>query len=161
MTKDGEKREIHPGVYVRDIDFHNRIIRVRNLKRSHSYRAIPLQPDTIGILAAWITDRALFRDSKLFDIGRKAAYNRVRLGCETAGFSDPPTERRDGKALKSKYRRNLPHALRHSFAVAAISSGVPLTTVAEWLGHQDVTNTLIYVKMIARDSAHFINQVKF
>ena len=154
-------QEIHEGVYVKDIDFHNRVIRLKTLKRQNHYRVVPLQPETIGELAAWITDRSLTRDSKLFNIGRRAAYCKVKRACEFAGFEDPPTEKRDGKALKSKKRRNLPHSLRHSFAVAAISSGVPLMTVSEWLGHKDVLNTLIYVKLIARDSAHFINQVKF
>lgn len=160
-TKDGVNRIIHPGAYVRDIDFHNRIIHIRTLKRATYYRSIPLQPESIGELAAWITEKGLNRESKLFNFNRRAAYCKVKRACEFAGFEDPPTEKRDGKSLKSKQRRNLPHSMRHSFAVAAISSGVPLMTVSEWLGHKDVLNTLIYVKLVARDSAHFINQVRF
>lgn len=158
---DGNIRIIHPGIYVSDIDFHHRVIHIKTLKRENHYRAVPLQPETLGVFAAWITDNELTRDSKLFNIGRRAAYQKVKRGCEAAGFIDPPIERKNGKSLKSRGRRNQPHTLRHSFAVAAISSGVPLMTVSEWLGHKDVLNTLIYVKLIARDSAHFIEQVKF
>lgn len=159
--KDGELRIIHPGLYVSDFDFYHRVVRIKTLKRQNHCRVVPLQPESIGTIAAWITEKGLTKEDKLFSIGRKAAYNRVKKACERAGFEDVPTERKDGKALKSKKRRNLPHALRHSFAVAAISSGVPLMTVSEWLGHKDLLNTLIYVRLIARDSAHFINQVKF
>lgn len=156
-----ERRVIHPGTYVRDIDFHHRVLKIRTLKRELHYRSVPLHPDCIGEFAAWITEKGLTRDSKLFSFGRRAAYMKVKRACELAGFEDPPAERRNGKSLKSKRRRNAPHSMRHSFAVAAISSGVPLMTVSEWLGHRDVLNTLIYVKLVARDSAHFINQVRF
>lgn len=159
--KEGEERCIHPGIYVKDFDFHHRVVRIDTLKRANHTRVVPLQPDSIGVIAAWITEKGLTKENKLFTFGRKAAYNRVKKACEMAGFVDVPTERKDGKAIKSKKRRNLPHALRHSFAVAAISSGVPIMTVSEWLGHKDLLNTLIYVRLIARDSAHFIDQVKF
>ena len=157
----GEEREIHSGLYVRDIDFHHRVIKIKTLKRANYYRTVPLQPETLGVFAAWITDQGLNRDSKIFNFNRRAAYQKVRWLCEKAGFEDPPAEQKNGKSIKSKQRRNLPHSMRHSFAVAAISSGVPLMTVSEWLGHKDMLNTLIYVKLIARDSAHFIDQVKF
>jgi len=160
-TKDGVTKEIHPGIYVRDIDFHHKVIHIKTLKRENYYRSVPLQPESLAVFAAWVTDKSLKRDSKLFTFGRRAAYQKVRAFCEAAGFEDPPAEKKNGKSLKSKDRRNLPHTMRHSFAVAAISSGVPLMTVSEWLGHKDVLNTLIYVKLIARDSAHFIDQVKF
>lgn len=160
-TKNGIRTIIHQGVYVKDIDFHNRVIRIKTLKRENHTRFVPLQPDTVGSFAAWVTDQGLTKESKLFPFGRKAAYNRVKKASEEAGFNDPPAERKGGKAIKSRQRRNLPHSMRHSFAIAAIASGVPLLTVSEWLGHQDIANTLIYVKMIAKDSAHFINQVRF
>lgn len=150
-----------PGCSVRDIDFHHRVIRMKTLKRNNHYRVVPLQPETLAVFAAYITDKEYSRDSKLFAFGRRAAYQKVKWACERAGFYDPPAIKKDGKSLKSKNRRNLPHSLRHSFAVAAISSGVPLSAVSEWLGHKDILNTLIYVKLIARDSAQFINQVKF
>ena len=33
-----------------------------------------------------------------------------------------------------------PHSLRHAFASAMLSKGVPITDVAHWLGHRDVTD---------------------
>jgi integrase/recombinase XerD len=38
-----------------------------------------------------------------------------------------------------------PKGLRHSFAIACISSGIPLTTVKKWLGHARLETTAIYL----------------
>ena len=34
-----------------------------------------------------------------------------------------------------------PHSLRHAFASALLSRGVPITDVARWMGHQDIRET--------------------
>jgi integrase len=34
-----------------------------------------------------------------------------------------------------------PHSLRHAFASALLSRGVPITDVARWLGHRDINET--------------------
>jgi integrase len=34
-----------------------------------------------------------------------------------------------------------PHSLRHAFASALLSRGVPITDVARWLGHKDIRET--------------------
>ena len=82
--------ECIPGCYVRDIDFHNRVIRIKTLKRSNHYRVVPLQPETLAVFAAYVTDQEYNRDSKLFTFGRRAAYQKVKRACELAGFFDPP-----------------------------------------------------------------------
>ena len=39
------------------------------------------------------------------------------------------------------------HVGRHTFATGALSSGVPLEVVSEWLGHSDIRTTQIYAKI--------------
>ena len=34
-----------------------------------------------------------------------------------------------------------PHSLRHAFASALLSRGVPITDVARWMGHRDIRET--------------------
>ena len=44
-----------------------------------------------------------------------------------------------------------PHSLRHAFASAMLSKGVPITDVAHWLGHRDVRVTYrIYGHLVPR-----------
>ncbi|MHA2203816.1 MAG: tyrosine-type recombinase/integrase, partial [Candidatus Hodarchaeales archaeon] len=57
--------------------------------------------------------------------------------------------------------RGHPHTLRHSFAVNCILHGVPITVLKEWLGHRDITKTLIYTQILAHDSRAFMEQVSF
>lgn len=40
------------------------------------------------------------------------------------------------------------HCLRHSFATTCLLSGVPLTTVKDWLGHQNIEMTMVYYHMV-------------
>jgi integrase/recombinase XerD len=41
-----------------------------------------------------------------------------------------------------------PKGLRHSFAIHAIRSGVPLNLVQRWLGHASMTTTAIYLQAL-------------
>ena len=38
---------------------------------------------------------------------------------------------------------------------------VPVTVLREWLGHRDITKTLIYTQILAQDSRVFMDNVRF
>jgi len=88
----------------------------------------------------------LKREDKLFQYNRKTAYNYVLEACTVAGIKD---------------ERSHPHTFRHSFAVNCILHGVPITVLRDWLGHRDITKTLIYTQILAHDSRVFMDQVAF
>ena len=51
----------------------------------------------------------------------------------------------------------VPHSLRHAFASAMLSKGVPITDVAHWLGHRDVRVTFrIYGHLVPSAAARAI-----
>ena len=52
-----------------------------------------------------------------------------------------------------------PRGLRHSFGVAAVQAGVPLTTIAAVLGHADVSTTAIYATAIGTEAREFVARV--
>lgn len=37
-----------------------------------------------------------------------------------------------------------PKGLRHAFGIKAVTSGIPLNMVQKWLGHAQLTTTVIY-----------------
>lgn len=133
-------------VRVKDINLMGRTMRVDTLKRNNHERVIPLQTGFVGEIALWINQNGLKRDDRLFDFSRRTAFNLVRSACSQAGISDD---------------RCHPHTFRHSFAVNCLLQGVPITVLQEWLGHRDISKTLIYTKILAHDSRQFIEGVKF
>ena len=53
-----------------------------------------------------------------------------------------------------------PRGLRHSFGVAAVQAGVPLTTIAAGvLGHADVSPTAIYCQAIGAEARELVSRV--
>lgn len=50
------------------------------------------------------------------------------------------------------------HSLRHTFGSQAVMSGVPLTTVKEWMGHSDISTTMVYVHVDRTHRREAINR---
>ena len=67
-------------------------------------------------------------------MSRDALQQRLTVYATAAGNTCP--------TLTSK--NVTPHVLRHSAAMALLHSGVDITVIALWLGHESVTTTQIY-----------------
>jgi integrase len=133
-------------VKVEDIDLMGRVLTVRTLKRQNHIRVIPLQNGFVGEISLWINQQTLKRKDFLFSFNRITAFNKVRKACRLAGLNDD---------------RDHPHTFRHSFAINCIVQSVPVTVLREWLGHRDITKTLIYTQILAQDSRVFMENVRF
>jgi len=133
-------------VKVEDIDLMGKALKVRTLKRQNHTRVIPLQNGFVGEISLWINQQELRRKDPLFSFNRITAFNKVRKACGLARLND---------------ERGHPHTFRHSFAINCIIQTVPVTVLREWLGHRDITKTLIYTQILAQDSRVFMDSVKF
>lgn len=104
-------------------------------------RATPLTASTIGVLRAWISERAGNPDDPLFitirggRLSLDALAQRLAVHTATAAATCP--------SLTSK--NVTPHVLRHTTAMRLLHAGVDTTVIALWLGHVDVTTTRIYL----------------
>lgn len=113
----------------RHIDEDAGVIVIESLKkkRTGDFRAVPISPDLIRYLKRLTATR---RDNEpIWHWCRMTGYRRIKEIMSKAGIVGPQAS---------------PKGLRHSFAVAAISSGVPLNLVQRWLGHADMATTAIY-----------------
>ena len=118
---------------------------VRNAEdtpKSRTGRTVPMAPDVA---------KALKRHAK--SCNRKAARDLV--------FTGRAGRHVDGNALRKRYYAALAdagleririHDLRHTFGTVCAASGVPQTTIKEWMGHTDLATTEIYTAYYPQDA---------
>jgi site-specific recombinase XerD len=133
-------------VKVEDIDWSMKQLRFITKKRGgKAERIIPISDALIAQLSVYINTYRLTYTDKLFDMSAQAAHMVLKDICRKQG---------------------LPawihlHTFRHSFAVNCLSQGMTINTLKEALGHANVENTMIYLKVFQPDVQMQFNRVAF
>jgi len=121
-----------------DIDFKKNNLTVKNKEnfhtKSYKYRVIPLSDKLKTILLPYRKkDGYCFLtphgSKQINNLGRSFA-----LICKSAGIENCTL-----------------HVLRHTFASQLVMAGVSIYKVSQWLGHADVTTTMIYAHLSPQD----------
>ena len=139
-------------IIISDIEPWAGVIHVQTSKRGNHIRTIPNPPEFFKELKAYmaingINDRNMF----LFPgrgnnkISLKTAWRWVNDTCRSAGI--------DGE-------RSHPNTFRHSFAINCFLNKVQVSVIQKWLGHVDILDTMIYLKVLLRDKKINIDDVK-
>ena len=116
--------------------------RIQLFGKGRKERAVPLWRSTRATLKVWIRDEHLSPDSVLFpnqkgeQLTRRGIEQRIRVLVGRASESCP--------TLLKKHVS--PHTLRHTTAMHMLQSGVDLTVIALWLGHERPSTTHGYVQ---------------
>jgi site-specific recombinase XerD len=114
---------------------------VRCVGKGRKQRSTPLTAEVVRVMRAWLDERDGAEHDPLFSTsrGRRLSTDAVALiiakHVETATRSCP--------TLASK--NVSPHVLRHTAAMRLLHAGVDTSTIALWLGHEQVQTTQIYV----------------
>lgn len=109
--------------------------------KGRKHRSIPLTTATVRVLRNWLTERAGHDTDPLFctrcggRLSPDAIERLVARHAATAAQACP--------TLRSKHIT--PHTLRHSAAMALLHSGVDLSVIALWLGHESTQTVQIYL----------------
>ena len=130
-----------------DVDLEASELRFRTLKRRRdAWRAVPVPEDLVQALdlvhrvrAAQASPRG--RTRALWSITRQSAGRQVSALMRQAGVTGPQA---------------CPRGLRHSWGVAAVQRGVPLTSIAAVLGHADVATTAIYATAVGEQHRELV-----
>ncbi len=70
----------------------------------------------------------------------------VRASLRYYGAPGSKLRRKAGDACPSiKKKRASPHTLRHTTAMHLVQSGVDITLIAMWLGHESIETTHLYI----------------
>jgi integrase/recombinase XerD len=52
-----------------------------------------------------------------------------------------------------------PKGLRHAFAIAGVSAGIPLPTIQKWMGHARAETTAIYLDFVGEDERAWARRI--
>ncbi len=105
-------------------------------------RVVPLWKSTAAQLRAWLPcidrrpDAPVFPNRAGKPLSRSGVEYQLRVACRKAAKRHPALAR----------RRISPHTLRHTTAMHLLQSGVDITVIALWLGHEDTATTHHYVE---------------
>jgi len=110
--------------------------------KGRKQRVIPLWPSTVARLQEWLPrigqepESPLFPNSHGGPLSRSGVEDRLREAVQVAAASCPTL----------KGRRISPHTLRHTTAMHLLQSGVDITVIALWLGHEGTETTHQYIE---------------
>ena len=114
---------------------------VRCLGKGRKTRCTPLRADVVAVLKEWLLQHGGDAGDPVFSStqgGRLSADALQRLVARHVA-----TARRACPSLTGK--TVTPHTLRHTKAMDLLRSGVDLTVIALWLGHESTQTTQIYL----------------
>jgi site-specific recombinase XerD len=104
-------------------------------------RSTPLLSDTVAVLAPWLRERAGSPSDPVFPGPRGDRLSRNALGQLVTKHA-----RTAATACPSLAAKNVtPHVLRHTCAMRLLESGVDVTLISMWLGHESLRSTQIYL----------------
>jgi site-specific recombinase XerD len=118
----------------------SRAVRINGKGRKQ--RVVPLWPSTADRLREWLPRIGPLPESPLFPnshgdtLSRSGVEDRLREAVRVA----------IGVCPTLKGRRISPHTLRHTTAMHLLQSGVDITVIALWLGHESTETTHQYVE---------------
>jgi integrase/recombinase XerD len=115
---------------------------VRIHGKGRKERVIPLWKDTRRQLADWLCRISPAHDTPLFPSRRSERLTRAGVRSRLNAAVD--AARHTCPSLRK--RRIFPHLVRHSTAMHLLQSGVDITVIALWLGHESTATTHMYVE---------------
>lgn len=109
--------------------------------KGRKQRSTPLLLETVDILAAWLQERAGSPSDPVFPGPRGEPLSRNALGQLVNRHAQAATA--GCPSLASK--KVTPHVLRHTCAMRLLESGVDVTLISMWLGHESLRSTQVYL----------------
>ncbi len=104
-------------------------------------RVVPLQKNTIKLLAAWLSELPNAADGPLFPTSTGTPLTRAAVGKLVARHAATAAEHCPSLAEKNI----TPHTLRHTCAMMLLHAGIDTTSIALWLGHARIQTTQVYL----------------
>jgi integrase/recombinase XerD len=111
--------------------------------KGRKQRSVPLWPSTSALIRIWKRrlddlgdDNLLFPNRSGGRMARSNVTQRLELAVSIAALQHPRLKRRSIS----------PHTIRHTTAMHLLQSGVDITVIALWLGHESPATTHMYLE---------------
>jgi integrase/recombinase XerD len=104
-------------------------------------RCTPLAKQSVKVLKAWLREPARYGSDLLFPNARGGRLSADGVEYMVAKYLAIARQ----KCPSLRQKNVTPHVFRHSAAMELRASGVDLSTIALWLGHESVETTQIYL----------------
>jgi len=104
-------------------------------------RCTPLTAQTVAALTSWLAERGGHGPGPLFCTRRGGPLSRDAVERLLAKYVTIAA----GNCPSLQAKTVSPHTLRHSAAMALLHSGVDVTVIALWLGHESPASTQVYL----------------
>lgn len=114
---------------------------IRFWGKGRKERMLPLWKSTIQILRQWINSNRYDGNTPLFPNNRGGKMTRSAVTKRL----DDLAKKAEVKCPSLKKQKVSPHIIRHSTAMHLLQSGVDITGIAQWLGHESIETTHIYI----------------
>jgi site-specific recombinase XerD len=143
------------GMTVKDLVL-ERSSSIRIHGKGRKERTVPLWRRTATQLKRWLREIDAAPDQHLFPnrsggaMSRTGVTDRLKLAALTATKNCP----------QLRQRKISPHRVRHSTACHLLQSGVDITVIALWLGHENPSTTHIYVEADLEMKQRALNTLK-
>lgn len=118
-------------------------------------RTIPLWTNTASILQNWLKDSAHFQTDLVFTNANGHKLTRNGLNYILQGAVKRASESCPSLATKTV----TPHVLRHTTATHLLQSGVDISVIALWLGHESIETTHIYLESDLETKENALNKL--
>jgi integrase/recombinase XerD len=126
---------------VEDVEF-GPTTTVRIHGKGRKERVVPLWKSTRRELAGWLRRTSTAVGTPLFPSRRGERLSRVGVRSRL----DAATTIARQMCTSLRNRRVFPHLIRHSTAMHLLQSGVDITVIALWLGHESTATTHMYIE---------------
>lgn len=116
--------------------------------KGNAERTIPLEKKAIQAVKNYLAFRRRHHPEQLFlnrygePIGERGVQKLVAFYQARSGLS----------------KKTTPHVLRHTFATHKAKNGVKLRTLMDWMGHENLNTTQIYVHMAEENVLRVMEQ---
>lgn len=128
------------GLQIQDVSLKSRVsVHIRGKGRKN--RSVPLWQKTAKLLNSWLQELGGVPDSPLLPNGR--GHRLARSGI--AQRLQYAAQRAVSKEPSLLSLRISPHLIRHTTAMHLLQSGVDLSVIAMWLGHESIQTTHQYL----------------